>query len=220
MTRVGETAIKICGLSELVHVQAAVDAGAEYVGFVFFEPSPRNVSIEVARTISRYARGRSKIVALVVDADDKLIDAINAGLKPDYFQVHGSETPQRIAAIKARTGVPVIKAIKIRDAHDIEMAREYNDTADMILFDAKAPEDLANALPGGNGLAFDWSLLSANRSQKNYMLSGGLNPDNVARAIDITSAPIVDVSSGVESRPGVKDAAAIMKFIETVRQHG
>ncbi|MGB7203838.1 MAG: phosphoribosylanthranilate isomerase, partial [Anderseniella sp.] len=182
--------------------------------------SPRNVSIEVARTISRYARGRSKIVALVVDADDKLIDAINAGLQPDYFQVHGSETPQRIAAIKARTGVPVIKAIKIRDAHDIEMARGYNDTADMILFDAKAPEDLVNALPGGNGLAFDWSLLSANRSQKNYMLSGGLNLDNVARAIDITSAPIVDVSSGVESRPGVKDAAAIMKFIETVRQHG
>lgn len=214
------TQIKICGLSEPAHVQAAVDAGAEYVGFVFFEPSPRNVAIDVARTLSTCARGRSKIVALVVDADDDLLDRINAGLKPDYFQAHGSETPERIAAIKARTGVPVIKAIKVRDAGDIETTHEFDEAADMILFDARAPEDLTNALPGGNGVSFDWSLLSAGGMTRDYMLSGGLDVDNVGRAIDVTRAPIVDVSSGVEKSPGVKDAAAIIKFIETVRQHG
>ena len=214
------TAVKICGLSEPQHVRTAVDAGADYVGFVFYEPSPRNVSIPVAQALATLARGRSKIVALVVDPDDALVDAVNAGVKPDYFQAHGSETPERIAGIVRRTGVPVIKAIKVRDASDVETARAYADVAAMILFDAKAPETLEGALPGGNGISFDWTLLSRDGSERAFMLSGGLDAGNVARAIDTTGAPIVDVSSGVESAPGRKDDAAIIKFIEAVRKHG
>ncbi len=212
--------VKICGLSEPAHVRAAVEAGADYVGFVFYVPSPRNVSIPVAQALATEARGRAKVVALVVDASDKLIDEINAGVKPDFFQAHGSETPERIAEIHRRTAVPVIKAIKVRDASDIEAARGYAGVAAMILFDAKAPETLEGALPGGNGIAFDWTLLSADGTTHDFMLSGGLDPDNVAQAIEDTGAPIVDVSSGVESAPGKKDAAAIIKFIEAVRQHG
>ena len=211
--------VKICGLSEPAHVRAAVEAGADYVGFVFYEPSPRNVSIPVAQALATEARGRAKVVALVVDASDALIDEINAGVKPDFFQAHGSETPERIAEIGRRTGVPVIKAIKVEDAADIESARSYAGIAAMILFDAKAPETLEGALPGGNGIAFDWTLLSADGTTHDFMLSGGLDADNVTRAIEVTGAPIVDVSSGVESTPGRKDAAAIIKFIEAVKQH-
>jgi phosphoribosylanthranilate isomerase len=212
--------VKICGLSEPAHVRAAVEAGADYVGFVFYGPSPRNVSIPVAQALATEARGRAKVVALVVDASDKLIDEINAGVKPDFFQAHGSETPDRIAEIHRHTAVPVIKAIKVRDASDIEAARGYAGVAAMILFDAKAPETLEGALPGGNGIAFDWTLLSADGTTHDFMLSGGLDAGNVTRAIEVTGAPIVDVSSGVESAPGRKDAAAIIKFIEAVKQHG
>lgn len=216
----GQVQVKICGLSEPQHVRAAVEAGADFVGFVFYEPSPRNVSIPVAQALATEARGRAKVVALVVDADDALIDAINAGVKPDYFQCHGAETPERVAAIFRRTAVPVIKAIKVRDASDIEAARAYAGIAAMILFDAKAPETLEGALPGGNGIAFDWTLLSADGAPAQFMLSGGLDEANVAQAIGMTGAPIVDVSSGVETAPGRKDAAAIVKFIEAVKQHG
>lgn len=212
--------VKICGLSEPQHVRAAIEAGADYVGFVFFEPSPRNVSIPIAQALATQARGKAKIVALVVDADDALIDAINAGVKPDYFQAHGSETPERIAEIQQRTGVPVIKAIKVRDASDIETARAFADVAAMMLFDAKAPDTLADALPGGNGISFDWTLLSTDGRPRRFMLSGGLDEANVARAIEMTGAPIVDISSGVETAPGRKDAAAIVKFIEAAKQHG
>ncbi len=215
-----KTEIKVCGLSEPADVRTAVKAGADYIGFVFYEPSPRSISTMVAQGLATLARGRSKIVALVVDADDELIDRINAEVKPDFFQAHGSETVDRIAEIHARTGVPVIKVIKVREASDIEAASGYDGVADMVLFDAKAPDTLDNALPGGNGIPFDWSLLSRDGSAKKFMLSGGLEADNVAKAIDITGAPAVDVSSGVETAPGVKDAAAIVKFIETVRQHG
>jgi phosphoribosylanthranilate isomerase len=217
---VSRTKIKICGLSDPAHVRAAVEAGADYVGLVFYEPSPRHVSTVVARGLATLARGRAKIVALVVDAEDALIDRINAEVKPDFFQAHGSETADRIAEIHARTGVPVIKAIKVSDAADIEAACAYADVAAMVLFDAKAPETLANALPGGNGIQFDWNLLSRDGSLEGFMLSGGLDADNVADAIAVTGAPAVDVSSGVETAPGVKDAAAIVKFIEAVRQHG
>lgn len=214
------TKIKVCGLSDPAHVRTAVEAGADYVGFVFYEPSPRNVSTQVAHGLATLARGRAKIVALVVDAEDELIDRINAEVKPDFFQAHGSETAERIAAIHARTGVPVIKAIKVKDAADIEASAAFTDAACMVLFDAKAPETLANALPGGNGIAFDWDLLQSGGLDGSFMLSGGLEAGNVAKAITVTGAPAVDVSSGVESAPGVKDAAAIVKFIETVRQHG
>ena len=215
-----KTEIKICGLSDPAHVRAAVEAGADYVGFMFYEPSPRNVSTRVAQGLATLARGRSKIVAVVVDAEDQLIDRINAEVKPDFFQVHGSETVERIADIHTRTGVPVIKVIKVSVAADIAAADAYADVAAMVLFDAKAPETLANALPGGNAISFDWDLLSRDRSHTDFMLSGGLDADNVAEAVSITGASAVDVSSGVETAPGVKDAAAIVKFIEAVRQRG
>ena len=214
------TKIKVCGLSDPARVRTAVEAGADYVGFVFYEPSPRNVSTQVAQGLATLARGRSKIVALIVDADDVLIDRINAEVKPDYFQAHGSETADRSAEINARTGVPVIKVIQGSAAADVEAARAYVDVAAMVLFDAKAPETLADALPGGNGIAFDWDLLQKGGLQEGFMLSGGLDADNVAEAIAVTGAPAVDVSSGVETAPGVKDDAAIVKFIEAVRQHG
>ena len=214
------TKIKVCGLSDPAHVRTAVEAGADYIGFVFYEPSPRNVSTQVAQGLATLARGRAKIVALVVDAEDELIDRINAEVKPDFFQAHGAESAERIAAIHTRTGVPVIKAIKVKDASDIEASAAYADAACMVLFDARAPETLANALPGGNGIAFDWDLLRGGKLQRGFMLSGGLEAGNVAEAISVTGAPAVDVSSGVESAPGIKDAAAIVKFIETVRQHG
>ncbi len=214
------TEIKICGLSAPEQMHAAVEAGADYVGLMFYEPSPRNVSVPVAQELAAIARNRSKIVAVLVDADDSLIDAINVSVKPDFFQAHGSETPARLAEITARTAVPVIKVIKVRDASDIETAADYADVADFILFDARAPDALADALPGGNGVAFDWSLLAGDAGQPRFMLSGGLNADNVAKAIAVTGAPMVDVSSGVESAPGNKDATAIVNFIEAVRQHG
>ncbi len=215
-----KTKVKICGLSDPTHVRTAVEAGADYVGFVFYDPSPRHVSIQVAQGLATLARGQAKIVALVVDADDALIDEINAQVKPDFFQAHGSETADRIAEIHARTGVPVIKVIKVSDAADVEAAGAYADVAAMVLFDAKAPDTLANALPGGNGILFDWDLLPRGGLRDGFMLSGGLEAGNVAEAIRVTGAPAVDVSSGVEIAPGVKDAAAIVKFIEAVRQHG
>ncbi|MEM7635854.1 MAG: phosphoribosylanthranilate isomerase, partial [Pseudomonadota bacterium] len=167
-----ETKIKICGLSDPAHVRTAVEAGADYVGFVFYEPSPRNISTQVAQALATLARGRAKIVALVVDADDGLIDRINAEVKPDFFQAHGAETVDRISEIRARTGVPVIKVIKVADAADIEAAGAYADVAAMVLFDAKAPETLANALPGGNGILFDWDLLPQGGLSGGFMLSG------------------------------------------------
>ncbi len=191
--------VKICGLSTPETMDAALGAGADFVGLVFYAKSPRNVSLEQAAILADRARGRAKIVALVVDADDAALSAINTGVKPDYFQAHGSETPKRVSEIVVLTGKPVIKAIKVAEPADIATAAEYAGNAAFILYDAKAPETLANALPGGNGIAFDWQLLA---KAKDFMLSGGLNPENVAQAIAATSAPMVDVSSGVESAPG------------------
>lgn len=208
--------VKICGLSTAETLDAALNAGADLVGFVFFPASPRNVSLEQAAALAARARGRARIVALVVDADDALVTAINAKVDPDLFQAHGAETPQRIAAITRLTGKPVIKAIKVKDAADIAQGSAYARAAALILYDAKAPETLAGALPGGNGLAFDWTLMGADNPSA-FMLSGGLNPANVDAAIRLTGAPIVDVSSGVESAPGVKDIGLIRKFIEAAK---
>jgi phosphoribosylanthranilate isomerase len=208
--------VKICGLSTLETVAAALDAGADLVGFVFYPPSPRNVTPDRAADLARIARGRAKIVALIVDAEDASIMEIEDALSPDFYQAHGSETPERIKIIAAMTGKPVIKAIKVKDANDVASSAAYSDSAALILYDAKAPEALAGALPGGNGLPFDWSLLGVEGSG-GFMLSGGLNPGNVAEAIRITGAPIVDVSSGVELAPGVKDAVLIRKFIEAAK---
>jgi len=212
--------IKICGLKGAAEVRTAVDAGAEFVGFMFYPPSPRFLTPDAAAALAKLARGRARIVAVVVDPDDALVAEIAEKVKPDYIQAHGSETPERIAEIARLSGAPVIKAIKVRAPEDVAGARAYRDVAEMILFDAKAPETLEGALPGGNGIAFDWSLLSPDARPRRFMLSGGLDAGNVAHAIFLTGAPIVDVSSGVEDRPGVKNTTLIRKFIEVAKAAG
>ena len=208
--------VKICGLSTPETVDAAVAAGADLVGLVFFPRSPRNVTLQQAAALASRARGRAKVVTLVVDADDALLSSIVAEVAPDLIQAHGSETPERVAEIARLTGKPVIKAIRVKDDADIAAAAGYSAAASLILYDAKAPETLGNALPGGNGHAFDWGLLEGGKRPA-FMLAGGLTPENVAEAIRVTGAPVVDVSSGVESAPGVKDIGLIRKFIEAAK---
>jgi phosphoribosylanthranilate isomerase len=209
--------VKICGLSTRESIDAAIDAGAGLVGLVFYPRSPRNVSLQQAKSLADHARDRAKIVALIVDADDVALQDINKYVAPDLYQAHGSETPQRVLEISALTGKPVIKAIKVGDVADVAKAADYAGKVSLILYDAKAPETLVNALPGGNGLAFDWNLLGSSSQTEGFILSGGLNPENVAQAIRVTGAPIVDVSSGVESAPGKKDLNLIRKFIEAAK---
>lgn len=204
--------VKICGLSTPDTLQAALDNGADMVGLVFYPKSPRNVSLELAATLANQARGKANIVALVVDADNAFLLKLVETISPDYIQAHGKETPERIAEIHTLTHTPIIKAIKVEKAIDVASADYYRDVAALTLFDAKAPQGL---LPGGNGLTFDWTLLTNIRGQ--FMLSGGLDPDNVAGAIQITKAPIVDVSSGVESAYGIKDVELIAKFIRAAK---
>ena len=208
--------VKICGLSTPETVDAAVAAGADLVGLVFFPRSPRNVTLPQAAALADRARGRAKIVTLVVDADDALLSSIAAEVAPDLIQAHGAETPERVAEIARLTGKPVIKAIRVKDDADIAAAADYSTVASLILYDAKAPETLGNALPGGNGHAFDWGLLEGG-TRPAFMLAGGLTPENVAEAIRVTGAPVVDVSSGVETAPGVKDIGLIRKFIEAAK---
>ncbi|MEM8647781.1 MAG: phosphoribosylanthranilate isomerase, partial [Pseudomonadota bacterium] len=210
--------VKICGLSEPETMAAALDAGADYVGLMFYEPSPRNIDYDMARTLASQIGTRAKKVAVTVDADDQKLDQIMEALAPDYIQAHGSETPERVAAMTTRTGVPVIKAIKVQDASDIASATQYSEAANLVLFDSKAPESLENALPGGNGIAFDWGLMDAGANRPQFMLSGGLHKDNLREAVRITKAPIIDVSSGVEHSPGVKDVNLIKAFMEAARQ--
>jgi phosphoribosylanthranilate isomerase len=196
-------------------MQVALEARADYVGLVFFEKSPRNLSLEAAADLSDMARGNAKIVVLLVDPADELVDQIMPYIAPDVLQLHGSETPARVAEIKRRTGAAVMKAIKVETATDAAAALDYAGIADLILFDAKAPKGAI--LPGGNGVAFDWRTLDDVKRKVPYMLSGGLTPTNVADAIRRTGATRVDVSSGVESSPGEKDADLIRAFIANVR---
>jgi phosphoribosylanthranilate isomerase len=203
--------VKICGLSEPVTLNAALDAGADFIGLMFFAKSPRNVSLEQARVLADIASGIAKITTVVVDADDTLLHDIATHVKPDYIQAHGKETPARVAEIKALTGIPVVKVISVADAADIARAQSYASVAEFMMFDAKT----TGPLPGGMGHAFDWSLLSG--AQHPYMLAGGLRPETVAGAIAQTGAQMVDVSSGVESAPGVKDETLIRKFIEAAK---
>jgi phosphoribosylanthranilate isomerase len=209
------TKVKICGLSTQETMQAALDSGADMVGLVFYPKSPRNVSMSQAKALAEQARGKAAIVVLVVDADDALLLEIYQTLRPDYLQAHGNETPERIAAIHALTKIPIIKAIKVERVEDVASAEAYKSTTALILFDAKAPKGL---LPGGNGLSFDWRLLAEVRGQ--FMLSGGLDVKNIAQAIKLTRAAMVDVSSGVESAPGVKDVELIAKFIKAAHKAG
>ena len=205
--------VKICGIKTPEALQAALAARADLIGLVFYPPSPRSLAPEVAAELAELARGRAGIVALIVDADNALIDRIVTLVNPDILQLHGSETPERVAEIARRWGKPVFKAIKVESAADAERALDYSDVASLILFDAKAPKDLANALPGGNGLAFDWRLLDGVKDRVPFLLSGGLTPDNVGDAIRATGATMVDVSSGVETAPGVKSPDLIRRFI-------
>ena len=207
--------IKICGLKTLDALDAAIAAGADMAGFVFFAKSPRHLSLDSARHLAAHARGRIEKVALTVDADDDAIASIVDALSPDLIQVHGHESPARLAQIRARFGRPVIKAAGISTRHDLAAAIAAGANADILLFDAKPPENAQ--IPGGNGMPFDWSLLAGLDLAKPWMLSGGLDPGNVATAIAATGAPGVDVSSGVESAPGVKDAAKIAAFVVNAR---
>lgn len=207
-------AVKICGLSTKETLEAAIAAGADMAGFVFFEKSPRHISLEPAQALGSLAAGRIGKVALTVDASDAELDEIVRALRPDLLQLHGRETPGRVVAVKARFGLPVMKAIGVASLADVEAARAYEGLADILLFDAKPAPDAA--APGGAGVAFDWTLLR-NISAAKWMLSGGLDPANVARAIELTKAPGVDVSSGVESERGVKDAAKIKAFVAAAR---
>ncbi len=211
--------VKICGLKAAAAVDCALAAGADYIGLNFYPPSPRYITPDAAGLLADRARGKAKIVALIVDADDALIAEIVRKVDPDIIQAQGAETPQRISEIGDLAGKPVIKAVKVREQDDIASAAAYRDVAAMILYDAKAPDDLENALPGGNGVAFDWTLLTGNNGEQ-FMLAGGLNADNVAEAIRVTRAPIVDVSSGVEQSPGEKNLDLIRKFIETAKSAG
>ncbi|MGR3549851.1 phosphoribosylanthranilate isomerase [Pseudooceanicola sp.] len=204
--------VKICGLCKPEDVTAAATAGAVYGGFVFFPKSPRYVSVDVARSLAIEAPVGLAKVALVVDADDALIDAITGAVPLDMLQLHGQETPDRVAALRVRTGLPVMKAIGVADAADLAAIDVYAEVADQLLIDAKPPK--ASILPGGNGLSFDWRLLQGRKYwTKPWMLAGGLTPENVAEAIRLTGARQVDVSSGVEAAPGVKDAARIADFV-------
>lgn len=207
---------KICGLSTPAEVDAAVGAGAAYVGFVFFEKSPRNVSIAQARTLALGVADGVCKVALVVNATDAELDAILAEVPIDMLQLHGGESPERVAEIKARYGLPVMKAVGVADADDLPKLNDYARVADQILVDAKPPKNAD--LPGGNGLAFDWRLIAGRRWAVPWMLAGGLTPDNAAEAVAMTGAQQLDVSSGVESAPGVKDAAKIAAFCAAVAQ--
>ncbi|KAB2938759.1 MAG: phosphoribosylanthranilate isomerase [Hyphomicrobium sp.] len=211
------TEVKICGLRSEAALDAALAGGADYVGFVFYAPSPRNIAPNAARALADRARGRAKVVALFVDPDDELLASVIEAVSPDIIQLHGAESPARVSDIARRFGRPVLKAVSVADAKDVEAALAYAGHADRILFDAKLLEGAAGALPGGNGIAFDWQALAGLEGRIDFMLAGGLNPANVAEAIRCTGAHAVDVSSGVESRPGEKDPDLIRRFLQAAK---
>ncbi|UPH72497.1 phosphoribosylanthranilate isomerase [Abyssibius alkaniclasticus] len=204
--------VKICGLRDAATLRVALEAGARYVGFVFFAKSPRHVEIETARALALSVPEGVAKVALTVNADDAYLDAINAAVPLDMLQLHGQENVARIAALRARYGLPIMKAVGVAEESDLASLASYGAVADQLLVDAKPPKDAV--LPGGNGLAFDWRLIANRRWPVPWMLAGGLTADNVAEAIRLTGARQVDVSSGVESAAGVKDPARIRAFID------
>ncbi len=203
--------VKICGLTAAADVSAAVKAGAAYVGFVFFEKSPRNVGLTQARALALSVPPGVAKVALTVDADDATLDALTDQVPLDFLQLHGHESPARVAEVKSRYGLPVIKAIGIAEAADLGQIDAYSGVADQLLIDAKPPPGATR--PGGNALAFDWGLIAGRDWALPWLLAGGLNPDNVALAVARTGARQLDVSSGVEAAPGIKDADLIRAFI-------
>ncbi|QIQ85838.1 phosphoribosylanthranilate isomerase [Erythrobacter sp.] len=210
------TLIKICGLSTPETVAAAVEAGASHVGFVHFEPSPRHVELKQAASLRRDLPASVKAVLLLVNADIETTARAIEVAKPDVIQFHGSETPEWIALVREKTGVEAWRAIGVRSAETLANSARYAGSVDRLLFDAPPPE-AAGALPGGNGVGFDWRLLASHDHATEWGLAGGLNPDNVAQAIRATGAPLVDASSGLESAPGVKDVDRIAAFCHAAR---
>lgn len=206
---------KICGLTTPETLDAALAGGAAFVGAVSFPRSPRHLDLIAAAALFERARRRAKVVAVTVDADDALLTEIALILRPDLVQLHGSESPERAARARMLTGAGIIKALPVRTAADVDAAAAFEPVVDWLMFDAKPPADAA--LPGGIGATFDWSLLAGRGFGKPWFLAGGLSPDNLAEAVRITGAPAVDVSSGVERAPGVKDPGRIAAFLEAAR---
>jgi phosphoribosylanthranilate isomerase len=209
------TQVKICGINSVESADAAVRAGVDFAGLVFFPASPRNLSHEQGKSLAERMRGHARLVALMVNANDEEIGAVVKAVRPDFLQFHGSESPERVGAVRSQFGVPVIKALAIADAADLARAVSYADAAEMFLFDAKAPANAAR--PGGHGAAFDWQLLRGRSFSRPWLLAGGLSANNVARAIASSDAPGVDVSSGVETAPGIKSAQMISDFVSAAR---
>ncbi len=207
---------KICGLSTPETVRAALDGGAGRLGFVLFEKSPRHVTLDAAAALARPVRGRARIVALLVDPSDAMVEQTARVLAPDEIQLHGKESPARAQDVGRRAGAGVIKALPISEAADLARAREFDGAVDHLMFDAKPPADAER--PGGHGGPFDWALLAGVRFSRPWFLAGGLDPWNVGEAIRVSGAPLVDVSSGVERGAGIKDPALIAAFLEAVRR--
>ncbi len=208
---------KICGLSTPEAVRAALDGRATHIGFVFFAKSPRDIAPDAAERLAAPARAAGvKVCAVTVDPDDVLLDRLTAALKPDFIQLHGRETPARARQIAVRTGAGIIKALPVSEAADIEAARAYESVVDHLMFDARPPKDAV--LPGGTGSRFDWTLTAGRRFGRPWFLAGGLDPWNVSEAVRLSGAPLVDVSSGVERGPGLKDPALITAFLDAVRR--
>jgi phosphoribosylanthranilate isomerase len=208
--------VKICGLKTAEALAAALDGGASHVGLIFFPKSPRNVTPTEAGRLRQAALGRAKSVAVTVDADDATLDGIVAAMAPDMLQLHGHETPARVAAVKARYELPVMKAFSVRDAADLAEIGPYRGIADRFLFDAKPPSGAE--LPGGNGVPFDWRVLAALDHSVDYMLSGGLNAGNIGEALHLVRPAGIDISSGVETAPGEKNVPLIAEFFRAVRE--
>lgn len=211
------TLVKICGLSTPESVAAAIEAGADLLGFVFYPRSPRNVTPDQAAELTKPVPAAVRTVALTVDADDALLETIAATMRPGLLQLHGHETPERVAEIRSRFGTPVMKVLSVASAEDVAKASAYEPVADMLMFDAKPPKEMKGALPGGNALRFDWQLLAGAHFGKPWLLAGGLTPDNVAEAIRTSGAPGVDVSSGVEDAPGRKSIPLIQAFMKAAK---
>ena len=208
---------KICGIKAQAAAEAAAAGGADYIGLNFYAPSPRAVTPAQAHALAAALPARVMKVALFVDAEDAAIRAVREAVPLDLLQLHGSESPERVAQIRARFGLPVMKAIKIAGPDDVASARAYLKVADRLLFDAKPPKDMKGALPGGNALSFDWRLLAGERWPIPWMLSGGLEAGNLAEAVRTAGARAVDVSSGVEDKPGVKNPAKIQDFLKAAK---
>jgi len=207
---------KICGISTPEAVTAALEGGAAFLGFVFFEKSPRNIAPDAAWRLAQPVRGKAQVVALLVDPSDAEVDRVAEALKPDLIQLHGRETPARTRAVGQRAGAGVIKVVPVSEAADLDAAREFETVVEHLMFETKPPKDAER--PGGHGTPFDWTLMAGRRFQRPWFLAGGLDPWNLTQAVQQSGAPLLDVSSGVERGPGLKDPALIAAFLDAAKR--